>query len=83
MRYAGDIVPQGADQRLADAEGDADARQIGKGIARVGAVGIDDRDRLRQRPVGVRRVVIGDDDVDADLPRVLHLVDRAGCRSRS
>ncbi len=52
-------------QPLDDLEGDADAGEVLVGIAAVGALGIDDRERLRQFGVGL--VVIRDDEVDTEL----------------
>ncbi len=52
-------------QRLHDLEGDADARKV---LVRVGAVGplrVDHRQGRRQ--LGLRFVVVGDDEVDAEL----------------
>ncbi len=68
------VLPGARAQRLHQLQRDADARQV---LVRVGAVvplRVDDRERRRQLAVGL--VVVGDDQVDAELAR-------AACRLRA
>ena len=57
----------GAAERLHQLQGDADAREVLVRIAAVVAFGIDDGERGRQLRVGL--VMIGDDQIDAQLAR--------------
>ncbi len=74
------LLPGLLAERLHELERHADAGQVLVGIRAVGALGIDDRERLRQLDVGL--VVVGDDEVDAELARRGGRPRRRGCRSR-
>ncbi len=54
-------------ERLHEFQRHTDARQVLVGIRAVVAFGIDHRDRVRQRALGL--VVVGDDQIDAEFPR--------------
>ena len=62
LRLAGALA-----QRLHQLQRDADAGEVLVGIRAVVALGIDHRERRRQRAFGL--VVIGDDQIDAELAR--------------
>jgi hypothetical protein len=66
------IATERIDQQLTQLEGDTRARQSLERVCAIGAVRIDDRDRVGQRRVGC--VVVRDDDVDALSARLLHRI---------
>ena len=59
-----------SEQRVHKFEGDARPAQVLVGILAVAAIGIEHRQRGRK--LGVRQVMIGDDDVDAAFTRRFH-----------
>ena len=64
-----------AAQRLHELQRHADAREILVGIVAIVALRVDHRDRDRQ--LGIRLVVIRDDQIDAELARALRRLDAA------
>ena len=67
-------------QRLHQLQRDADAGEVLVRIGAVVALRVDDRERLRQLGVGL--VMIGDDQIDAQLACALRGFVARGCRSR-